>query len=165
MKAHTLCRQTRIVRILRMIMVSTSLCALAACSGIHLNDLTASAPQPVAASETMDSAPGAITGSVAPSGSLGYAGSEHTDWDLVLATVNTSLSAPPTARIEWSNKSTGDSGTITELTPIAAKKPRDCRAFSTTIASVDGVRLYHAEVCKSFMNTWEFAKLIAADSG
>lgn len=140
---------------------------LTACSGIHLNDLTGSAPVAPAPVETasVPAEPGAITGAVAPAGSLGYAGSDRTDWDMVLSTVNSSLSSPPTAKIEWSNKTTGDSGTITDLTPLLAKKPKDCRSFSTTIASVDGVRLYHAEICKSFMNTWEFSKLVAADAG
>lgn len=152
---------------MRGLAASCVVAGLSACSGIHLNDLTGSAPAAPAPVEAAAAAPepGAITGAVAPAGSLGYAGSDRTDWDMVLSTVNASLSSPPTARIEWSNKTTGDSGTITDLTPIAAKKPRDCRAFSTTIASVDGVRLYHAEICKSFMNTWEFAKLVAADGG
>lgn len=153
-------------RSMRALTAATMVAGLAACSGIHLNDITGSAPPAPAPVETSSVAePGAITGAVAPSASLGYAGSDRTDWDMVLSTINSSLSSPPTARIEWSNKTTGDSGTITDLTPLAAKKPRDCRSFSTTIASVDGVRLYHAEICKSFMNTWEFAKLVAADGG
>lgn len=153
-------------RSMRVALSSSIMVGLAACSGIHLNDLAGSAPPSPAPVETSSvTEPGAITGAVAPAGSLGYAGSDRTDWDMVLSTINSSLSSPPTARIEWSNKTTGDSGTITDLAPIAAKKPRDCRSFSTTIASVDGVRLYHAEICKSFMNTWEFAKLIAADGG
>lgn len=164
MAATVLASVSGFATFLRLALPAWGLIGLSACSGIHLNDMMGSAPpapQPVAVAPVE---PGAITGSIAPSGSLAYAGSDHTDWDLVLATVDASLASPPGARIEWTNKTTGDSGTITDLAAIPARKPRDCRAFSTTIASLDGVHLYHAEICKSFMNTWEFAKLVAADA-
>ena len=109
-------------------------------------------------------APGSITGSVAQSGSLSYAGSDHSDWDLVRSTVSASLSAPTTARIEWANRTTGSSGTITDLTSVGSAGKRDCRSFATTIVAVDGVRLYRAEICKSVMSTWEFTKIAAADA-
>jgi hypothetical protein len=135
---------------------------LAGCAGIHLSDWQSS-PSKVSAdtpaSESMT--PGAVTASTAPSGSLGFAASDRGDWDMIRSTVITSLASPPTAHIEWSNPTTGDSGTISDLATLP--KPRDCRSFSTTIAGVDGVRLYHAEICRGIMNTWEFSMVAAAD--
>jgi hypothetical protein len=151
-------------------MAATALITLGAagCSGIHLMDLGNPAPTAVSANEPLASDPasgsGSVTGSIAQSASLAYGATDHSDWDLIRRTVVASLSMPPTAHVEWSNHTTGDSGTISDLTVASAAKGRECRAFASTIAAVDGVHLYRAEICKGIMNTWEFAKIAAADA-
>jgi len=140
--------------------------SLGGCAGIHLlgtgSDSTPGAVSAVDSVETPAPA-GSVTGSVGTSGSLGLAGSDPGDWDSIRSTVSTSLSSPPTAHIQWTNATTGNSGTISDLTSAGTPKGRDCRSFASTITAVDGVRLYHAEICKSVMNTWEFSKITAAD--
>ncbi len=141
--------------------------SLCGCAGIHLlGDTSASTSSP-AASAAVDSvdmpAAGAITGAVSSNKPLDYDSSDHSDWDLIRSTVASSLASPSTAHIEWTNPATGNSGTVSDLAPSGTAKGRDCRSFASTIAAVDGVRLYHAEICKSVMNTWEFSKIAAAD--
>jgi hypothetical protein len=139
---------------------------LGGCASIHL---LGNSPAPAAeaivsdGTTTAPETPDPVTGSVETVGSLGYAGSDRSDWDLIRSTVSASLSSPSTAHVEWANRATGNSGTISELASSGTPKGRDCHSFASTIATVDGVRLYHAEICKSVMNTWEFSKIAAAD--
>ncbi|MDR3493710.1 MAG: RT0821/Lpp0805 family surface protein [Ancalomicrobiaceae bacterium] len=97
-------------------------------------------------------------------GALSYAGSEHSDWEVIRATVAKAPEAPAETRISWQNTGTGDTGTITDVSKVTREPGSNCRAFSSTIVSVDGVRLYSAEICKSVVETWEFAKIEPADS-
>jgi len=140
---------------------------LSACAGIHLSDLTDTptdtTTQTVTTANDHAGAAGSITGSVAPSATAPLAAAgDHGDWEVIRTTVAAALAQPATARLEWTNHASGNSGTITELAPSAVKG-HDCRSFASTIAAVDGVRLYHAEICRSVMNTWEFSKIAAAD--
>jgi len=139
---------------------------LSGCSGIHLMDLGNPAPPAVSANGTQRVAPAdeTVTGSVAKTASLSYGATDHSDWDLIRDTVISSLAMPATAHIAWVNKSTGDTGTITDLAVSSAAKGRECRSFASTIAAVDGVHLYHAEICKGLMNAWEFSRIAAADA-
>jgi hypothetical protein len=151
-----------------MVALTCGLPLLAGCASIHLMDMVNPAPQTASASAAnpvaADTDAGSITGSVAPAKALGYGAGDQSDWELIRKTVAASLSSPVTARIEWANQSTGDTGTISELT-VAGAAGRDCRSFASTIAAVNGVRLYHAEICRGVMNTWEFSKIAAADAG
>ncbi len=104
-----------------------------------------------------------VTGSTATSGVLAYGSGDPSDWDLIRSTVASSLSAPADARIEWRNPATGNSGTISGLAVAENANGLTCRGFSSTIAGIDGVRLYKAEICKSVMKTWEFARIEPAD--
>ncbi|MDR3372301.1 MAG: RT0821/Lpp0805 family surface protein [Ancalomicrobiaceae bacterium] len=107
---------------------------------------------------------GDVTGATVQTGILSYAGSDHSDWDIIRAAVAKAPETPLEARIAWQNTSTGDTGTISDIAKATREPGSNCRAFSSTIVSVDGVRLYSAEICRSVMDTWEFAKIEPADS-
>lgn len=63
--------------------------------------------------------------------------------------------------LAWENADSGNSGTITELI-ASSSAGRACRNFATTLASVDGVRAYRGELCRSGA-TWEYTKLEPVD--
>ena len=107
---------------------------------------------------------GDVTGATVQTGVLSYAGSDRSDWDIIRAAVAKAPETPQEARIAWQNTSTGDTGTISDIAKVVREPGSNCRDFAATIVSVDGVRLYSAEICRSVMDTWEFAKIEPADS-
>lgn len=69
----------------------------------------------------------------------------------------------PEAKIAWSNAETGNSGTISDV--IASNRAGNaCKGFNTTVSSMDGVRLYRGEVCRTG-RSWELVTVEPADSG
>ena len=136
---------------------------LPGCSGIHLMDLESPAPQ-TSAGTTATDVPGNVTGTVGTSVTLAYGASEPTDWEAIRKTVSSSLASPQTARIEWTNPVSGNSGTISGIRADNGQDGRPCRTFEATVAGVDGVHLFHAELCLSPVRTWEFSRIAAADS-
>lgn len=69
--------------------------------------------------------------------------------------------APPAPTIAWENADSGNSGTITDLI-ASTSRGRACRAFATTLASLDGVRAYRGEVCQKGGH-WEYTQLQPLD--
>lgn len=63
--------------------------------------------------------------------------------------------------LAWENADSGNSGTITEII-ASSSAGRACRNFATTLASVDGVRAYRGELCRSGAN-WEYTRLEPVD--
>ncbi len=121
--------------------------ALAGCAGIHLSAGADHASGDLVVGDAMgdadkSAATDVVTGAVGSAGTLAYAGSAPADWDLIRSTVTASLASPATAHIEWSNRTTGDTGTISDLTASAHDGPRDCRKFASTIAGIEhmGIR-------------------------
>lgn len=86
------------------------------------------------------------------------------DWEEVRKTVASSLFAPADARLEWVNERTGTRGTITGLVSTRAKNGASCRQFTTTMARIDGVRLYRAEACQGYAGQWEIINTGLADN-
>ena len=104
-----------------------------------------------------------VTNSIAAPDALAFGGTERTDWDAIRTTVTKAPVADREARIPWHNPATGNSGTITNLTALD-RRGQSCRGFASTVSAGDGVRLFRAELCKSVMDTWEFAKVESAEA-
>ena len=80
------------------------------------------------------------------------------------------VSATPSAaaRIEWTNPASGNSGTISELVEAKARNGAPCRAFATTLTTIEGVALYRGRTCQGYAGPWdlvEFGPVAAAPAG
>lgn len=95
---------------------------------------------------------------------LAYETLGDTDWEEVRKTVASSLYAPADAKLEWVNERTGTNGTITGLVSLRAKNGASCRQFTTTMAKIDGVRIYRAEACQGYAGQWEIINTAAAEA-
>lgn len=89
-------------------------------------------------------------------------GEAPSDWEAVKRSVAKAAVTRKPARIAWSNAETGNSGTISDVI-ASARQGQNCRNFNTTVASIDGVRLYRAEVCKDAGERWDYVTLEPAD--
>lgn len=147
-----------------------SVLALAGCSSMGgLGDVTGSITVPSATgpdpslSAPRRTGPGAAGKAAEPEA----APAAPSDWEAVKRSV---AKAPadrpakaPEAKIAWSNAETGNSGTISDV--IASNRAGSaCKGFNTTVSSMDGVRLYRGEVCRTG-RTWELVTVEPADSG
>jgi hypothetical protein len=133
------------------ILVAALSCAGCASTDFGRGEITASTPKAIASAASARSpefarAPG--------------------DWETVRSTV---IAAVPNARstarsgpLAWENKQTGNSGRISDVIASVAGDGTPCRGFSTTVSSIDGVRLYRGEVCQQRGN-WELVTVEPAD--
>jgi hypothetical protein len=87
----------------------------------------------------------------------------RSDWDTVRRTVAKAAAKAPTERIVWTNDETGNSGTISDLIVSKSRTGSACKGFSTTLASIDGVRLYHGQVCDEGRGDWTYTSVEPAD--
>ncbi len=83
--------------------------------------------------------------------------SPESDADVVRRTIERAAQAPASAPvpIAWSNPTSGNSGTISELAPAKAANGAPCRDFATTLATIDGVRLYRGRACQGYTGPWD----------
>ncbi|MEJ1157878.1 RT0821/Lpp0805 family surface protein [Prosthecomicrobium sp. N25] len=87
----------------------------------------------------------------------------ESDWATVGKTLARAAPVRET-RVEWSNRETGNSGTISDVIAAAPRAGTPCRSFATTFASLDGVRLYHGEACRSGPDAWEVVTVRPAEA-
>jgi surface antigen len=132
---------------------------LAGCGSITI-PLTGSSP-PVPQT-TASLATGAPALPALPS-SLAYDTLGDADWEIVRKTVASSLFATADSRLEWRNDRTGTSGTLTDMTATRARNGAACRTFTTTMAKIDGVRLYRGEACQGYAGEWEIVSTAPVD--
>jgi hypothetical protein len=85
------------------------------------------------------------------------------DWEAVKASIARARPDRKPTRIEWANGETGNSGTISEVIAAAPRAGSPCRNFATTVASVDGVRMYRGEACRAGADGWEITTVEPAD--
>jgi hypothetical protein len=112
----------------------------------------------VSCSAAMESDPVA-TGSVTEvKGVAALTPDKASDWDAVKRTMARSAAPGPKERVGWANTDTGNTGTISDVIASSADG-RNCRNFSTTLSSVDGVRLYKAELCRERAGGWEYTRV------
>ena len=128
---------------LLLILLAAGLCG---CGGMHLN-------------------PPEITGSTTVSrvDRLTFGDTDRGDWEAIRATVTAVPAQSADRPIPWQNPASGNSGTITQLTIVEHGRGQSCRSFASTVSALDGVKLYRAELCRSVMDTWEFAKVESAE--
>jgi surface antigen len=90
------------------------------------------------------------------------------DGEMVRRAVETAKPAAGAARIEWSNPTSGNSGTISDLVEARAVNGAPCRDFATTLTTIEGVALYRGRACQGFAGPWdlvEFAPAAAKPAG
>lgn len=137
-----------------------SVLALAGCSSMGgLGDVTGSITVPSATAAGPTGAGKPAEPQAAPAA--------PSDWEAVKRSVAKAPADRPAksveAKIAWSNAETGNSGTISDV--IASNRAGSaCKGFNTTVSSMDGVRLYRGEVCRTGRN-WELVTVEPADSG
>jgi hypothetical protein len=98
-----------------------------------------------------------------PSQSLAYETLGNADWEVVRKTIATSLFVDQTQAIMWENAKSGTTGTIANLVTQTAKNGATCRAFSVTMARIDGVRAYRALACQGYRGDWDVVEVHPAD--
>lgn len=136
-----------------------SVLSLAGCSSMGgLGDITGSITVPSAARSGPTGAGKSAEPQAAPAA--------PSDWEAVKRSVAKAPTDRPTksaeAKIAWSNAETGNSGTISDV--IASNRAGNaCKGFNTTVSSMDGVRLYRGEVCRTG-RSWELVTVEPADS-
>jgi len=80
------------------------------------------------------------------------------DWDAIRQTIPSAIAKNGSSA--WSNATTGSTGTVTLSEP-----GRDgCRAFSTTVSDVRGIRHYRGDACKNAAGLWSIGDLTADDA-
>lgn len=108
----------------------------------------------------------ATTGSIAaPPAATAPAAAPTDDWEAVRRKIVAAQPAPAAKSagkpLAWENADSGNSGTITQLI-ASSSAGRPCRNFAATLASVDGVRAYRGELCRSG-GDWEYTRLEPLD--
>ena len=103
------------------------------------------------------------TGSIAaPPAATAPAAARTDDWEAVRRKIVAAAPAKPADKpLAWENADSGNSGTITQLI-ASSSAGRPCRNFAATLASVDGVRAYRGELCRSG-GGWEYTRLEPLD--
>jgi surface antigen len=81
----------------------------------------------------------------------------ESDGEVIRRAVETA-SPIATARIEWTNPASGNSGTISELVEGKARNGAPCRAFATTLTTIEGVALYRGRACQGYTGPWDLVE-------
>lgn len=105
--------------------------------------------------------PGEITGSI-PKPTVA-APAPDSDGDVIRRTLEAAVPAPAPVKVAWKNPASGNSGTITGLTETKAQNGAPCRDFETTLATIDGVRLYRGRACRGYAGPWDLVDFGPAD--
>lgn len=87
------------------------------------------------------------------------------DGEVIRRTVETAARAEGSAKLEWANPASGNSGTITDLVVAKAKNGAPCRDFATTLATVEGVSLYRGRACQGYAGPWDLVDFAPAPGG
>jgi surface antigen len=91
-------------------------------------------------------------------------GVDPSDWEVVRQTVAGIAPASGSGGpLVWQNPRTGSSGTL----DAKAAEPGDggiCRAFSTTVNDLRGIRRYRGEACRPQGGSWQLTGIIPDDS-
>lgn len=86
----------------------------------------------------------------------------ESDGEVIRRAVEAAVRGPGPARLEWSNPSSGHSGTLSDLTVVTAKNGAPCRDFTTTLATVEGVELYRGRACQGYAGPWDLVDFAPA---
>jgi len=119
--------------------------ALAGCSTIMmpLNGWSSSQATPPADELTT----GSIGGAKAPA--------PDSDAEMVRRTVETAVRTAGSAQLAWTNPTSGNSGTVSELVEARAKNGAPCRDFATTLATIQGISLWRGRACQGYSGPWD----------
>lgn len=71
--------------------------------------------------------------------------------------------ADPTGRLTWSNPTSGNSGTISDLVAAKASNGAPCRDFATTLATIEGVSMYRGRACQGYAGPWDLVDFAPAE--
>ena len=139
-----------------LVLLVAGLAALAGCGRLGLPFGTAA----------LDFRPTASARPAAPAGLVREAAAQPaavapSDWEAVRQrTDQTLLAAAPNAVLDWENPATGNGGTITPAAPAEGS----CRAFTTTLSDLRGVRRYRVEACERPGGRWELTRVTPDDA-
>ncbi len=92
----------------------------------------------------------------------------ESDGDVIRRTVERAARADAAGHIAWSNPSSGNSGTLTDLVVAKASNGAPCRDFATTLATIEGVAMYRGRACQGYAGPWDlvdFAPVEAKPAG
>ncbi|MCP4381136.1 MAG: hypothetical protein GY798_06915 [Hyphomicrobiales bacterium] len=96
---------------------------------------------------------GAVTDAVDPS-----------DWEVVRQTIaSAGRATAETGTLPWQNPRTGSYGTLQAKT-VEPRQGGVCRAFTTTVSDIRGIRSYRGEACQREADTWQITAIVAEDS-
>ena len=88
--------------------------------------------------------------------------SPDSDGEVIRRTVEAAARSEGSAKLEWANPASGNSGTITDLVVAKAKNGAPCRDFATTLATVEGVSLYRGRACQGYAGPWDLVDFAPA---
>lgn len=104
-----------------------------------------------------------VTGSI-PRPAAAVPAQAESDGEMIRRRVEEAAGGIGGGPLEWRNPASGHSGTITTLVPSKARNGASCRDFETTMATIEGVRLYRGRACQGYAGPWDLVRLEAADA-
>ncbi len=109
-------------------------------------------------------APLVLTGSIPSSTDVSYADIDKEDREIIARAIDAVVGGQDAdATMTWSNKQSGNSGTIASL-DAASLSSTGCLEFKTTANTIEGVRLYAGTACRDYAGTMAITVLSASET-
>ncbi len=89
---------------------------------------------------------------------------DPSDWEAVRRAIADVLPSVGKSQVEWSNPSTGSTGTIATFDPPSEHSGTLCRPFATTVSDLRGVSRYRGEACQRPDGGWQLYGMIPDDA-
>jgi surface antigen len=90
---------------------------------------------------------------------------DPSDWETVRAKLSEAFTGAKDGRIvDWSNPTTGSSGTLAPTTTRPTRASSGCREFVATIGDFRGVRRYQGDACRDRTGEWRLLGITPEDA-